>query len=664
MQTGIPSVLIRETLRYGADSVVQIVTFGTLQARGVIRDVGRVLDMPYARVDTIAKMVPAVLGMDLTKAMEMNKDLMDAYTSDPEIKQLIDYALRLEGLPRNVSMHAAGVVISPEPVDEFVPLSRGENGAITTQYTMVTIEELGLLKMDFLGLRTLTVIQDTERLVQAGQNKDFTLKDIDLEDKKVYEMLGAGDTSGVFQLESAGMTSFMKELKPGSIEDIIAGVALYRPGPMDFIPRYIKGKNDRSSITYDTPELREILEPTYGCIVYQEQVMQIVMKLAGYDLGRADLVRRAMSKKKADVMAKEREYFIYGNEEMEVPGCVKNGISEEVANLIFDNMTDFARYAFNKSHAAAYAIVAYQTAYLKYHYPVEFFAALLTSVMDNTPKISGYINVCRQRGIEVLPPDINNGQGGFSVHNGRIVYGLSAIKGLGKSVVDAIVLEREENGDYRDLEDFCMRLSSREVNKRTIENLIKAGAFDSMGATRRQMMMGYTLVMDHAAREKKESATGQGNIFDLPDPGHETVKAFRYPDVGEFPPEDMLNFEKEVLGIYVSGHPLSEYSMLMDSVTDASCSDFMMDDEGRVNVRDEEIRIIGGMITDKSVINTRRNELMAFITLEDTTGSVEVVVFAKVFDGVKTFINPDSRVFVKGRVSITEENAKLLAEKI
>ncbi len=650
--------------KYGRDHVVQIVTFGTLQARGVIRDVGRVLDMPYAKVDVIAKMVPNMLGMTLSRAMEMNRDLSDAYEQDPEIKQLIDYALRLEGLPRNVSMHAAGVVISPRPVEEFVPLSRGENGAVTTQFTMTTIEKLGLLKMDFLGLRTLTVIQDTVRMVNQDKDPDFTIDSMDLKDKKVYEMLGTGDTAGVFQLESAGFTSFMKELKPDSIDDIIAGVALYRPGPMDFIPEYVKGKTDAASVTYDSPELKPILEPTYGVIVYQEQVMQIVMKLAGYNLGRADLVRRAMSKKKADEMAREREYFIYGNKELDVPGCIKNGISEKTANIIFDKMTDFANYAFNKSHAAAYAIVAFQTAYLKYYYPVEFFAALLTSVMDNTGKVAGYINICRQRGIEVTPPHVNTGQGGFSVHDGKIVYGLLAVKGIGKNVTDAIVRERERGGEYKDLYDFCKRLSGKEVNKRIIESFIKAGAFDGMGATRKQMMMGYVTVMDRASREKRESASGQGNIFELLGDAADTPGDYTYPDAGEFPREDMLTFEKEVLGIYVSGHPLTEYDVLMESITTNKAADFIMDEEGKVNVSDNESVIIGGMVTDKSVINTRKNKLMAFITLEDTTGAVEVVVFSTAFDEAKALINPDSRIFVKGRVSATEEDAKLLAERI
>ena len=489
--------------KYGKDRVVQIVTFGTMAARGVIRDVGRVLDFPYAQVDTIAKMIPNELNITIDKALKMNPELRNQYEGDEQIRYLIDMSKRLEGLPRHTSMHAAGVVISQKAVDEYVPLSRASDGSITTQFTMTTLEELGLLKMDFLGLRTLTVIQNAVKLAQKSEGIELDLSKIDYNDQAVLGMIGSGKCEGVFQLESSGMKNFMKELKPKSLEDIIAGISLYRPGPMDFIPQYIKGKNAPDQITYDCPQLEPILEPTYGCIVYQEQVMQIVRDLAGYTLGRSDLVRRAMAKKKAAVMAKERENFVYGNKEEGVPGCIANGISEQVANKIYDEMTDFAKYAFNKSHAAAYAVVSYQTAWLKYYYPVEFMAALMTSCIDNPSKVSEYILNCRQMGIQILPPDINRSTGSFSVEDGSIRYGMAAVKGIGKPVMEAIVEERERGGAFSSLKDFCQRLSGKEVNKRTIENFIKAGAFDSLGGTRKQFMMIYVQVMDTVNHERK-----------------------------------------------------------------------------------------------------------------------------------------------------------------
>ena len=501
--------------KYGKDKVVQIITFGTMAARMAVRDVGRAMNIPYAQVDKVAKMIPMELGITIEKALKHNPELRQAYEADEVTKNLIDMSMRLEGLPRHTSIHAAGVVIGSEPLDEFVPLSRGADNVITTQFTMTTIEELGLLKMDFLGLRTLTVIQDAVRMVEKKTGQPLDINAIDYNDAAVYEMIGQAKTEGVFQLESAGMKSFMRELKPGNLEDIIAGISLYRPGPMDFIPKYIKGKNNKESIRYSCPELEEILEPTYGCIVYQEQVMQIVMKLAGYTLGRSDLVRRAMSKKKADVMAKERANFVYGNEEEGVEGCIKRGIPEDVANHVFDEMIDFAKYAFNKSHAAAYAVVAYQTAWLRCHYPMEFMAALLTSVITNPKKITEYINTCRSMGIRILQPDINEGESGFSVSGDAIRYGLSAIKSLGKNVIDAMIEEREAHGKYKNLKDFMERLTSKEINKRTIENLIKAGALDSLGATRRQLMMVYAYVLDEVNREKKENITGQMSLFDF-----------------------------------------------------------------------------------------------------------------------------------------------------
>ena len=518
--------------KYGKDKVVQIITFGTMAARMAVRDVGRVMNIPYAQVDKVAKMIPMELGITIEKALKHNPELRQAYEADEVTKNLIDMSMRLEGLPRHTSIHAAGVVIGSEPLDEFVPLSRGADNVITTQFTMTTIEELGLLKMDFLGLRTLTVIQDAVRMVEKKTGQPLDINAIDYDDPEVYEMIGQAKTDGVFQLESAGMKSFMRELKPGNLEDIIAGISLYRPGPMDFIPKYIKGKNNKDSIRYSCPELEEILEPTYGCIVYQEQVMQIVMKLAGYTLGRSDLVRRAMSKKKADVMAKERANFVYGNEEEGVEGCIRRGIPEDVANHVFDEMIDFAKYAFNKSHAAAYAVVAYQTAWLRCHYPLEFMAALLTSVITNPKKITEYINTCRSMGIGILQPDINEGESGFSVSGNAIRYGLSAIKSLGKNVIDVMIEEREAHGKYRNLKDFMERLTSKEINKRTIENLIKAGALDSLGATRRQMMMVYAYVLDEVTREKKENITGQMSLFDFFSEEEKKEYEIQYPDVG------------------------------------------------------------------------------------------------------------------------------------
>lgn len=500
--------------KYGKDRVVQIVTFGTLAARGVIRDVGRVLDLPYAQVDAIAKMIPQELNITIDKALQMNPELRKAYEEQEDIHGLIDTAKRLEGLPRHTSMHAAGVVISQKDVDEYVPLSRAQDGSITTQFTMTTLEELGLLKMDFLGLRTLTVIQNAVHQIERTTGKLLDMQQIDYNDKKVLDSLGTGRSDGVFQLESAGMKNFMKELKPQSLEDVIAGISLYRPGPMDFIPQYIRGKNRPDTISYDCPQLEPILKPTYGCIVYQEQVMQIVRNLAGYTLGRSDLVRRAMSKKKASVMEKERQNFVYGNPEEGVPGCIANGIPENVANKIYDDMIDFAKYAFNKSHAAAYAVVSYQTAYLKYYYPVEFMAALMTSVIEMPNKVSEYIQVCRQMNIRILPPDVNRGIYGFSVDNGAIRYGLSAIKSVGRPVIEALVEERENRGPYLSLKDFIQRLTGV-VNKRAIENFIKAGAVDCLEGNRRQKMTVYAQIVDSIAQDKKNTVAGQMSLFDF-----------------------------------------------------------------------------------------------------------------------------------------------------
>lgn len=652
--------------KYGSEKVVQIVTFGTMAAKGVIRDVGRVMDLPYSYVDGIAKMIPNELNVTIDRALQANPELRKLYESDEQVKVLIDMSKRLEGLPRHTSMHAAGVVICPESADEFVPLSRGSDGCITTQFTMTTLEELGLLKMDFLGLRTLTVIQNAVRLVEKDTGVKLDMDNVDFNDKAVLDSIGTGRTDGVFQVESGGMKNFMKELKPQNLEDIIAGISLYRPGPMDFIPRYIKGKNNAASITYLCPQLKPILEPTYGCIVYQEQVMQIVRDLGGYTMGRSDLVRRAMSKKKQSVMEKERANFIYGNEEEGVPGCVSNGISAEVAGTIYEEMMDFAKYAFNKSHAACYAVVSYQTAYLKYYYPVEFMAALLTSVIDNPGKVSEYILTCRSMGIKILPPDINEGEAGFSVSGGSIRYALTAIKGVGRPVIDQVTAEREARGPFLSIQDFVTRMADSEVNKRTVENFIKSGTFDGLGGTRKQFMSVFVQMMDAQQHNKKNNLAGQMSLFDLVDEEDKGEFEIRLPDVGEYSKELLLGFEKEVLGIYVSGHPLEEYEQTWRKHITRTTADFLLDEEtGEMNVRDQERVTIGGMISDKKIKYTRNDKVMAFLTLEDLVGTVEVVVFPKVYEQESAKLTEDSKVFIKGRASAEEDrDGKLICESI
>ena len=651
--------------KYGDDCVVQIVTFGTLAARGVIRDVGRVMDLPYAQVDTIAKMIPQELNITIDKALQMNPELKKVYEDQKEIHDLIDTAKRLEGLPRHTSMHAAGVVISQKDVSEYVPLSRASDGSIVTQFTMTTLEELGLLKMDFLGLRTLTVIQNAVHLIEQDAGVKLDMQHIDYNDKKVLDSLGTGRSDGVFQLESAGMKNFMKELKPQSLEDVMAGISLYRPGPMDFIPQYIRGKNRPDTIKYDCPQLESILKPTYGCIVYQEQVMQIVRNLAGYTLGRSDLVRRAMSKKKAAVMEKERQNFVYGNEEEGVPGCIANGISEQTANKIYDDMIDFAKYAFNKSHAAAYAVVSYQTAFLKYYYPVEFMAALMTSVIEMPTKVAEYIQVCRQMNIKILPPDVNRGAYGFSVDNGAIRYGLSAIKSVGRPVINALVEEREANGEYRSLKDFIERLTGT-VNKRAIENFIKAGALDCLEGNRRQKMLVYGQIVDSIAQEKKNSFAGQMSLFDLVSDEEKKEYEIRMPDVEEYDKEMILAFEKDVLGIYLSGHPLERYRNIMEKMISAKTTDFQPDEESGIpKVYDGQKVIIGGMITEKTIKYTRNNKVMAFLTVEDLLGTVEIVVFPRDYEKWQAMLNEDARVFVQGRVNAEDDKpSKLILEKV
>lgn len=683
-------VIDHVTRKYGKDNVVQIITFGTLAARGVIRDVGRVMDLPYSFCDTISKMVPSELNITLDKALTENPELKKAYDSDSRVRQLIDMSKKLEGLPRHTSIHAAGVVICAEPAENLIPLQRAADGSITTQFTMTRVEQLGLLKMDFLGLRTLGVIKNAVRMAnqsirEAGgaypayepslgpdrvtENPGPVPIDADrinYDDKAVFASLSTGHTDGVFQLESGGMQNFMKELKPGSLEDVIAGIALYRPGPMDFIPRYVAGKQHPETISYDAPQLQPILQSTYGCIVYQEQVMQIVQNLGGYSLGRADLVRRAMSKKKAKVMEEERQNFVYGNEEEQVPGCVKEGIPAKTANHIYDTMIDFAKYAFNKSHAACYAVVTYQTAWLKYYYPTEFMAALMTSVIDFPAKVAGYILTCRSLKIRILPPDINEGGAGFTVSGGAIRYALNAVKGIGKPVIDAITAERERGGRFRDLRDFIERTQELQVNKRVVESLIKAGALDGFGATRKQMMSVYMRIIDDVASSHKNNMQGQMSLFDLLPEGERDQFSIRYPDVGEYDRELLLSFEKEVLGIYVSGHPLEDYLGLWKAHITNRAADFYLDeDTGRCLVEDRANVTAGGLISSIRIKYTKNNQVMAFVSLEDLTGTMEVIVFPRTYEQSSKYLKEDSKVFIRGRAQLEEaQDAKLIASEI
>ena len=651
--------------KYGPEKVVQIVTFGTLAAKGVIRDVGRVMDLPYAYVDNLAKMIPNELNITIDRALDINPELRKLYETDDQVRNLIDMSKRLEGLPRHTSMHAAGVVICSRPAEELVPLSRGADGSVTTQFTMTTIEELGLLKMDFLGLRTLTVLRDAVALIERDKGIHIDIDHIDFDDKKVLASIGTGRTDGVFQLESGGMKGFMKELKPENLEDIIAGISLYRPGPMDFIPKYVKGKSS-GTITYSCPQLEHILAPTYGCIVYQEQVMQIVRDLGGYTLGRSDLVRRAMSKKKQSVMEKERANFIYGNEQEGVPGCASNGISEQVASRIYDDMMDFAKYAFNKSHAACYAVISYQTAYLKYYYPVEFMAALMTSVIDNPGKVAEYIMVCRNMGIAILPPDINRGEGKFSVDGKSIRYALTAIKSVGRPVIDVVVEERNARGPYTNLKDFITRMADKEVNKKAIENFIKAGAFDSLPGTRKQFMSAYVQIMDRIVHDRKNNMAGQISLFDIVDESQKEEFEVKLPDVGEYSKEMLLAFEKEVLGVYISGHPLEEQEELWRKGITNTTADFMLDEEtGAARVRDQAVVTIGGMIADKKIKYTKNDKIMSFLQVEDLVGSVEVIVFPRDYEKYSAKLVEENKVFIRGRVALEEEkDGKLICERI
>ncbi|MHC1719955.1 MAG: DNA polymerase III subunit alpha [Clostridiaceae bacterium] len=647
--------------KYGVTNVSQIVTFGTMAARACIRDVGRALDYTYAEVDRIAKMIPQMIGITIEKALEMNRELKQIYDDDERCMNLIDIAKRLEGLPRHTSTHAAGVVIASEPLVNFVPLQKNEE-SIVTQFTMGALEELGLLKMDFLGLRTLTVIRDAVEMIGRNQGVKIDIDKMDYEDKEVYKMIGEGHTAGVFQLESAGMTSFMKELKPDSLEDIIAGISLYRPGPMAEIPKYIRNKKDPGSIKYETPELKPILSVTYGCMVYQEQVMQIVRDLAGYSMGGSDLVRRAMSKKKHDVMEKDRKNF--------VEGCFEKGIEAGVSNRIYDSMMDFASYAFNKSHAAAYAVVGYQTAYLMRYYPAEFLAAMLNSVMGDSAKVANYIRFAEEKGIQILPPDINESIDKFAVTGNKIRFGLSAVKNVGVNVIRSIVKSREEKGNFTELEDFCSKIDITCINKRVVESLIKAGAFDCFGVYRSQLLDVYERVLDSISNERKRNIEGQLSLFAGTEENNIRIN---YPYIKEFDKKHLLAMEKEMTGLYLTGHPLDQYETALRHQTSAKISDIVsveMLEEGETQqqstgIKDGDIVIIGGIITEISRKITRSNTNMAFIKIEDLFSVIEVVVFPKTYEKCKSLIEEDGIVIVKGRVSIKEdEQPKLLCESL
>ena len=679
--------------KYGHDHVSQIITFGTMSARMVIRDVGRALDVSYAETDKLAKMVPNELHITIKKAMEQNRELRELYETNEEYKKLLDIAMALEGMPRQASTHACGIVITKEPVDTYVPLYMRDN-TISTQYIMTTLEELGLLKMDFLGLRTLTVIQDTKDLVKQNRGIDVEF-DKDMNDPKVYKQWQDGTSVGIFQFESQGMTNFMKELKPDCLEDIIAGVSLYRPGPMDQIPRYIANKKDPDHAVYTHESLKPILNVTYGCMVYQEQVMQIVRDLAGYSLGRADLVRRAMGKKKLDVMAKEREIFINGQVDEEgniiVPGCVRNGIDAESANRIFDEMAEFAKYAFNKSHAAAYAVLSYQTAYLKTYYPAEFMAAMLNSFLGNLDKIPAYIDECKRLNIEILKPDINKSYTRFTVDENKIRFGLGSIKNVGVGAVDEIVLERKENGEFKDFADFCERIANASVNKKCIESLIKAGAFDNFEQTRRTLMESYESIVDSIADSSKKSFDGQVSMFDLGGANQKEIEELKYTYkiMPEFTEREMLSMEKEMLGLYISGHPLDKLRHQIEMQTNINTAQMRgvqnastIDEEAiegqekateiaaNLSINNEKLQDgqfvkYAGIITSVKKKFTKTNKIMAFVTVEDLYGPTEVIVFENCYQNCSNILMEDNIVLVDGRLSIREdEDTKIVAREI
>ncbi len=653
--------------KYGEDHVSQIITFGTMSARMVIRDVGRVLDIPYAQADMLAKMIPNEIHITISKALEQNRELKELYESDESIKNVLDIAMKLEGLPRQASTHACGVVITKEPVDTYVPLYVRDN-SISTQYIMTTLEELGLLKMDFLGLRTLTVIEDAIKLVKKCRGIDVQF-DKEMNDSNVYKLWQDGKTVGIFQFESAGMTNFMKELKPDSLEDIIAGVSLYRPGPMDQIPRYIKNKLHPETAEYTHKALEPILNVTYGCMVYQEQVMQIVRDLAGYSLGRADLVRRAMGKKKLDVMAKEREYFIHGqideNGNVIIPGCIRNGIDEASANRIFDEMSEFAKYAFNKSHAAAYAVVSYRTAYLKTYYKPEFMAATLNSFLGNLDKIPAYINECKDMGVEILKPDINKSYTKFAVYGNQIRFGLGSIKNVGIAAVEAIVKERKQNGDYKSFTDFCERIGEEAVNKKCIECLIKAGCFDEFGINRATLVASHENIIDSINNSTKKSLKGQVTLFDLTTTEDNNIEEMKYSftEQEEYNSKELLSLEKEMLGIYISGHPLDKMRDKIEKYSNVNS--LQMKENGEGQLKDgQQVKFVG-IVTSIKKKYTKKNTLMAFVTIEDLYGSIEIIVFDSCFSRSTEALIEDNIVIVEGRLSIREdEETKVVANNI
>ena len=662
--------------RYGADHVAQIITFGTMAARAVIRDVGRVMDMSYQQVDAIAKMVPFELNMTLDKALKMNAELRASYENDEGIHKLIEMARKLEGMPRNASTHAAGVLITAKPVVDYCPLQTNDD-VITTQFPMGTVEALGLLKMDFLGLRTLNVIMDTIEMARDRLGADFKSEDIPLDEPGVYKMISDGDTTGIFQLESSGMTQFLTQMKPSNFEDIIAAISLYRPGPMESIPRYVAGKQNPETVQYLTPQLKPILDVTYGCMVYQEQVMQIVRDLAGYSYGRSDLVRRAMAKKKHKVMEDERKTFVHGmtdeNGNVTVPGCVRNGVPENVANEIYDEMIAFASYAFNKSHAAAYGVVAMQTAWLKRYYPVQFMAAMLNSVYGNTGKIAGYIQYCRGRDISVLPPNVNRSRWKFTVDTDErgkaaILFGLGAIKSVGENAVAAIIRERENAGPFRDIFDFCRRIDTTDCNKRVTESLIKAGAFDGLGANRPQMLAVYEAAMDANQAQKKKNVSGQVSLFDMFG-GGEAKPLFeaelKLPDLPDCPARVKLNMEKDASGVYMTGHPLDDYRETLKKLSFTTAEITEPDEETEGPDMDGVFVDLGGILTEVKEKATKKGDYMAFVTLEDMTGQIECLVFPRVFEKYRNLLNADEAVVISGKISVREDEApKLLAEKV
>ena len=660
--------------KYGKENVSQIITFGTMSARMVIRDVGRALDVPYAETDKLAKMIPNELHITIKKALEQNRELKELYENDATVKKLIEIAMALEGMPRQASTHACGIVITKEPVVNYVPLYMRDN-TISTQYIMTTLEELGLLKMDFLGLRTLTVIQDTIDLVKKDKCIEVEF-DKDMNDPKVYKLWQDGNSVGIFQFESQGMTNFMKELKPDCLEDIIAGVSLYRPGPMDQIPRYIANKKDPEHAVYTHPALKPILEVTYGCMVYQEQVMQIVRDLAGYSLGRADLVRRAMGKKKLDVMAKEREIFINGqldeNGNIVVPGCVRNGIDAESANKIFDEMAEFAKYAFNKSHAAAYAVVSYRTAYLKAYYPAEFMAATLNSFLGNLDKIPDYIEECKRLNIQILKPDINKSYTKFTVDNEKIRFGLGSIKNVGTAAVDEIVEERTKNGEFKDFADFCERIKDLSVNKKCVESLTKAGAFDNFEQTRSTLIASYETIIDTISNSDKKSFDGQVSMFDLTPVENKKIDEikYNYTILPEYAEKEMLFMEKEMLGIYISGHPLEKIKSQIELQTTINTYQMKkinsdIEETGMSEFEDNQFVKYAGIVTSVKKKYTKTNKLMAFITVEDMYGPTEVIVFENCYQNCANILVEDSIILVEGRLSVREdEDTKIVARDI